>query len=108
MGRSADGSGYRFGIKREEAGRSGSAWLHDVARLGTRLEISAPKGEFTLVEDAPATLFISGGIDITPLLPMMARLNEIGRPRELHYAVSQASEMVFRRRIEDLAERADW
>lgn len=102
VGRSGDGLGYRFGIKREEAGRGG-AWLHDVARLGTRLEISLPKGDFTLAEDAPATLFIAGGIGITPLLPMMARLNEIGRPWELHYAVSQPCEMAFRQRIEDLA-----
>jgi vanillate O-demethylase ferredoxin subunit len=103
VGRSADGLGYRIGVKREDASRGGSAWLHDVARLGMRLDISAPKGEFQLIEDALVSVFIAGGIGITPLLPMMARLNEIGRPWQLHYAASQPSEMAFRPLIGDLA-----
>jgi ferredoxin-NADP reductase len=103
VSRSQDGSGYRIGVKREEGGRGGSLWLHDAARLGMQMAISAPKGDFNMVEEAPSSIFIAGGIGITPLLPMMARLNEIGRPWELHYTASRPSEMAFSGRVESLA-----
>jgi len=103
VGRSRCGGGYRLGVKREEGGRGGSRWLHDVARLGMAFDISEPKGDFSLVEQAASSVFIAGGIGITPLLPMMARLNELARPWELHYAAARPAEMAFREEVDSLA-----
>ena len=103
VGRSPDDLGLRIGIKREADSRGGSAWFHDVARLGMVLEITEPKGEFKLVEDAPETVFLAGGIGITPLLPMMRRLNATERPWQLHYAAASPIEMPFMNLVHELA-----
>src|SRR5688500_11832622 len=68
-----------LGIKREAEGRGGSRWFHESARVGDRLEISPPKNDFRLAEEAPHSVFIAGGIGITPLLSMIGRLASLGR-----------------------------
>jgi vanillate O-demethylase ferredoxin subunit len=47
---------------------------------------SFPENYFPLDEDAAHSVFIAGGIGITPVLCMAARLQALGRPWELHYA----------------------
>ena len=78
-------SPYVIAVKREAAGRGGSAWLHDHARVGSLFEISAPRNAFPLDERAAATLLLAGGIGITPISAMYRRLTELGRQVELHY-----------------------
>lgn len=60
----------RVTIKRE-AGGSGSAWMHEHARPGTRLMLRPPAGRFVLDRGVflPVVL-IGAGIGITPLLAM--------------------------------------
>lgn len=93
-------------VKREAAGRGGSAWLHDVARVGQVLQAFAPVNDFPLVEDAPHSVFIAGGIGITPVLSMLERLSAIGRPWELHYVARTPRRMAFRERLLKLAARS--
>ena len=102
--RTADGCAYEIAVKREPESRGGSAWLH-AAPLGARLVISRPKGAFELVEEAAASVFIAGGIGITPLLPMLERLVQLGRSCRLHYAAASPAEMAFRDRLRKLADR---
>lgn len=78
---------YRLTVARDLRSRGGSAYLHDVVKLGDTLDISAQHNNFALVEDAPLSVFIAGGIGVTPFIPMMARLNELGRPWVLNYSV---------------------
>jgi len=77
---------YRLTVARDLRSRGGSIYLHDAVKLGDTLDISAQHNNFALVEDAPHSVFIAGGIGVTPFIPMMARLNELGRPWVLHYS----------------------
>jgi len=76
---------YVVGIKREPASRGGSAWMHDNARVGSVLDISGPRNNFPLHEEAPHSVLIAGGIGITPLWSMIQRLRLLGRDWTLHY-----------------------
>ena len=85
MSDASDRHHYILGIKREVASRGGSAWMHEGVRPGAVLEVSGPRNHFALVEGAPYSVFIAGGIGITPLWSMVQRLRALGRPWELHY-----------------------
>jgi vanillate O-demethylase ferredoxin subunit len=86
---------YTIGVKREASGRGGSRWFHDRARVGDCVGISPPKEEFLLMEHAPRSIFIAGGIGITPLISMVGRLIELGQPWELHLAGRRRRSMPF-------------
>lgn len=90
--------GYLIAVKRDPAGRGGSHWLHEEARVGMTLEISAPRNHFELREDngqrAPV-LLLAGGIGITPVYAMMRALEAQGRPFELHYWGRSLVQMLF-------------
>ncbi|WP_238366993.1 cytochrome P450/oxidoreductase [Mesobacterium pallidum] len=77
---------WDIAILREDAGRGGSAALHDGLRPGTELRLRGPSNLFRLDETAPAYLLIAGGIGITPILAMADRLAALGKPFALHYA----------------------
>lgn len=76
---------YAIGVKLEEQGSGGSRYLHDVARVGERLSISAPRNNFRLVADESSSVLIAGGIGVTPLISMYEELRSQGRPVRLHY-----------------------
>jgi ferredoxin-NADP reductase len=101
----AESSYYRIAVKREDDSRGGSAWLHDEARVGMTLEISAPSNNFELDEAASSSILIAGGIGITPLMSMVAHLVELGRPWQLHYCARSAVHMAFREELERLESR---
>lgn len=90
--------GYWIAVKRDASGRGGSRWLHEGARVGMALEISAPRNHFELREDngreAPV-LLLAGGIGITPVYAMLHALEEQGRPFELHYWGRSLDHMLF-------------
>ncbi|QGA58730.1 PDR/VanB family oxidoreductase [Brucella sp. 2280] len=65
-------SEYRIGVLREPEGRGGSAYIHDQLNVGDTVEISAPRNHFPFTS-GQKTLFIAGGIGITPILPMVAK-----------------------------------
>ncbi len=60
---------YRIGVKNEHGLASG--FLHQSVRTGSRLEISAPRGSFTLAVGATPAVFVSAGVGITPMLAML-------------------------------------
>jgi ferredoxin-NADP reductase len=63
----------------------GSTYSADTISPGTTIEIGAPCNSSPLEEDAPRTVYITGGIGITPFLPMMALFNESGRSWPVPY-----------------------
>jgi vanillate O-demethylase ferredoxin subunit len=91
---------YRVAVQREQAGRGGSAWMHDDLRVGQVLKASAPANDFPLTERAEHSVFIAGGIGITPALSMIARLDALGRSWRLHYATRSHRATAF---IDELA-----
>ncbi len=82
------------GLKRDSKSRGGSAWIHEHWRCGDRVDIGARRNNFGLHENAPYSLLLGGGIGITPLLSMAARLQALGRSWQLHYAVRTRAEAV--------------
>ena len=66
---------YVITVKREQAGRGGSASLVDDACDGDFLEVSMPENAFPMVEDAEAYFFIAAGIGITPIMAMIQSLH---------------------------------
>lgn len=80
----SDGS-YRITVARDVNSTGGSVYLADQLRPGATIEIGAARNNFPLFEEAPLSVFIAGGIGVTPFLPMAARLNALGRRWRLHY-----------------------
>lgn len=76
---------YVIAISRDPKSRGGSRFIHDQLRVGQEVRISAPRNNFVLAEDARHTVLVSGGIGITPLLGMIARLESLDRSWELFY-----------------------
>jgi len=73
---------YRVSVKREVNGAV-SSYLHDCVRVGDILEVSAPRGAFTLRSgDAPIVL-LSAGIGATPVLAMLHSLASAASRREI-------------------------
>ncbi|MFD3748015.1 PDR/VanB family oxidoreductase [Nocardia sp. NPDC058633] len=88
-----DRAGYDIAVLREDHGRGASREIHALA-VGDKVRIGGPRNNFPLV-DAPAYLFVAGGIGVTPFLPMIARLTADGRPWRLVYRGRTREEMSF-------------
>jgi len=89
-------SSYRISVKREPAGVF-SAFMHTRVRPGAVVEISAPRGRFTLDAGETPVLLLSAGIGATPVLAMLHALVQADTGREvwwLHGARNSA-EHVF-------------
>ena len=67
-------NGYRVSIKRELGGAA-SSFLHSEIKVGDILEVSAPRGAFTLREGDGAVVLISAGIGAMPVLAMLHSLS---------------------------------
>ena len=88
---------YLIAVKREAAGRGGSASLVDACGEGAVLPCSAPHNDFELSDKAKEFLFIAGGIGITPIMSMVRHLAlRDGRRFKLHYLTRSPEETAFR------------
>ncbi|MFE0751230.1 PDR/VanB family oxidoreductase [Gordonia sp. NPDC058843] len=84
----------RVAVLREPAGRGGSSRVHDELAVGDLVAVKGPRNNFPLV-DAPAYLFVAGGIGITPLKPMIAEVDGRGAEWTLLYGGRTSSGMAF-------------
>jgi ferredoxin-NADP reductase len=91
---------YVFGIKRDAASRGGSRYIHDELHAGASLQISAPRNNFPLLEDAEHVVLFAGGIGITPIWCMVQRLGVLGRSWKLYYGCRSRSDMAFLQALE--------
>ncbi|HEX5779473.1 MAG TPA: PDR/VanB family oxidoreductase [Xanthobacteraceae bacterium] len=99
IGSPEDRSRYEIGVYREPQSRGGSIALHDQIRVGDLIESTEPANNFELREDASHSVFIAGGIGITPFLPMVERLGHKLRPFELHYCARDRASAGFVERL---------
>ena len=90
----SDRSRYRLGILREDAGRGGSAYVHEALRPGDHVDVGGPRNHFRL-EPAATYVFVAGGIGITPILPMLAEATAAGVEWTLLYGGRTAASMAF-------------
>jgi ferredoxin-NADP reductase/ferredoxin len=63
---------YRISVKR--AGGVGSHYFHDHIQAGELLQVSAPRGSFTLAAGDGPVVLLSAGIGVTPVLSMLHAL----------------------------------
>jgi ferredoxin-NADP reductase len=82
---------YVVAIALDPASRGGSRHFHDWVEEGDVLVIGSPRCHFHLVEDAPYSILIAGGIGVTPIWSMAQRLIAIGRPFEFHFGARSAA-----------------
>jgi tetrachlorobenzoquinone reductase len=98
---------YVIAVKHEVDGRGGSAHVHTRLKVGDVLSISAPHNNFAYDEGEHASVFIAGGIGITPILSMLRHASAIGRRWSLHYASRTRRDAAFLTEIKALATASD-
>ena len=99
---------YRISVKREPHGMAG-AYINEKVQVGDVLDVSAPRGNFTLGPgDAPA-VFMSAGIGATPVLAMLHALAAEAPPREIWwlYGARRGSEHPFAQEVRTLLKTLD-
>lgn len=71
---------FRISVKRESNGR-GSSFLSNQIHEGDRLDVSAPRGSFTLRPGDNPVVLVSAGVGVTPVMSMLHTLarEESGR-----------------------------
>jgi ferredoxin-NADP reductase/MOSC domain-containing protein YiiM/ferredoxin len=98
----SDGGTYRITVKRTES------HVVDGVRAGDVLEVSAPRGEFTLAAGPLPIVLVSAGIGITPVLSMLHSLSaEAANQRELWwiYGARNSAEHPFAGETRELLAR---
>jgi len=74
---SQTGGTYRVSVKREG---SASSFLHEHIHIGDLLQVSAPRGTFTLTRSKDPVVLLGAGIGATPLLSMLHALSDDREP----------------------------
>jgi vanillate O-demethylase ferredoxin subunit len=93
---------YVIAVSLDRNSRGGSRYLFDTQLVGQNLNISAPRNNFRLNEDASSVVLIAGGIGITPLYCMIQRLETLGKAWKLHYGARDRASAAFRAAFEAL------
>ncbi len=101
----SSGVGLRISVKREPSGVA-SNYLHDQVVAGSALELFPPSGNFTLADGTKPLVLISGGVGITPTIPMGETALQAGdRPVVfIHYA-KNAQAQAFRDQLREWQQR---
>ena len=92
---------YVIAVQKDRASRGGSRWIHENARAGEVVSIDGPRNNLLLNEAAEKSVFIAGGIGITPILSMIDRLSELRRDWNLVYCSRRRSTTAFLAALEN-------
>jgi len=98
----------RISVKREdEKGDLAGGWvsntLHALAE-GAEIEVSAPTGNFYLIDPNKRNVFISGGVGLTPMVAMLNQLVTLDMPEPVTFVHACRSKQVhaMKQHIHDL------
>ena len=95
---------YAIGVLHDSASRGGSRWVHEQLHAGDQITISAPRNHFALDEaQGQASVFVAGGIGVTPILSMLRRLMQLGKTAHVIYCARSRSSAPF---LDDLSRLA--
>ncbi len=97
---------YAIAVALDAASTGGSKFIHEALRAGDKLSISPPSNNFALVEDAPLSVLIAGGIGITPIYCMTQRLTALGRKWRLYYCARTNDVAAFVESLQALSARS--
>jgi ferredoxin-NADP reductase len=86
---------YVIAVSHDLASKGGSRYLFEHSLVGQVIQISRPRNNFRLDEDSRHTIFIAGGIGITPIYCMIQRLEEIKAGWQLHYGARDRRSCAF-------------
>jgi ferredoxin-NADP reductase/MOSC domain-containing protein YiiM/ferredoxin len=94
---------YRVSVKRERNGAA-SSWLHNHVQAGDIVDVSAPRGGFTLAPGEAPVVFLGAGIGVTPLLAMLHSLSSAASRREVWwiYGARNGAEHPFAKESREL------
>jgi ferredoxin-NADP reductase len=95
---------FVIGVKLERDSKGGSKCMHENVREGDVLAISEPRNNFPLRRDAIKTIFVAGGIGITPLLAMAQALKNQDLVHDLHYFAQGEEHLAFADRLRALGD----
>lgn len=99
---SSDGQRYVIGVLHDRKSRGGSRYVHEQLRVGSRIEISAPRNNFALNATATHTVLVAGGIGVTPIWCMLQQLVAQRHSVELLYCARSRNEAAFLAEIQEL------
>ena len=97
-----DHNRYQFAVLLESQGRGGSVFVHDSLRVGDVIEVSHPRNNFEIVEDATSHVFVAGGIGITPFISMAHHCKQNAIPMKLYYCARAPETTAFVDQLEPL------
>jgi ferredoxin-NADP reductase/MOSC domain-containing protein YiiM len=94
---------YRISVKREPHGVAG-AYIDETMKIGDVLDVSAPRGNFTLRPGATPVVFLSAGVGATPVIAMLHALAAEASPREVWwlYGARSGREHPFAKEVRTL------
>jgi nitric oxide dioxygenase len=97
---------YRISVKREVLGVPGvvSNFLHDGLRLGDKVSLHAPAGDFFYQEKNQPVVLISAGVGITPMQAILENLSANCSKNDIHYlhACDNVEQHTFKKRTQEL------
>jgi ferredoxin-NADP reductase len=96
-----DNTTYRIAVRRMAGGGGGSVEVHETLRPGVEISVRGPRNAFPYVIDRP-TLFIAGGIGITPILPMVRAAARRGADIQFVYTGRSRASMPFLAELSDI------
>lgn len=90
----AENHRYVIAVKREAAGRGGSAYIHDNLEEGAFVGVSLPRGGIKTIDSA-MNVFIAGGIGVTPFISAIRDLELRGQTNYvLHWSSMGAPSLI--------------
>ncbi|QNN57502.1 NO-inducible flavohemoprotein [Diaphorobacter ruginosibacter] len=98
----SNGRSLRISVKREPGGKA-SNHLHDAVHEGDTLQVFPPAGNFTLRQGDRPLVLISGGVGITPTLPMLQAALQGEREVTFIHCARERGVHAFREQIDTLA-----
>lgn len=87
---------YLIAVKLEPASRGGSAHMHHSVKRDDVLTIGVPRNAFPLDPSATQSLFLAGGIGVTPIVSMVESLLRRNQSVELDMFARSPAHMPFR------------
>ena len=100
----ANGRELRISVKREVGGVV-SGHLHQQVQEGDVIDVFPPAGQFTLQPGDKPVVLISGGVGITPTLPMLVTALATSRPVVFIHCARNRAVQGFRARLDALAQK---
>lgn len=95
------GQHYVLGVLLEGNSAGGSEYIHGL-KVGDRVTASQPINQFQLANGQGEVLLLAGGVGITPIFSMAAKLARAGRDFNCHYLGRVQGELAFTGALDEI------